>query len=114
LGGLGSLTAYRPYFLAFAVAALGWTFYRHYRNRISAARAAGHGLLAALRPSTAKDYRLLLGAALVAALMTFPQWGRPLVAPGPGVAGGTGPRAAARNPCGGGANPCAAKNPCKR
>ncbi|MCZ6874371.1 MAG: hypothetical protein O7G88_12715 [bacterium] len=101
LGGLGSLTPYRPYFLGLAVLMLSWTFYRHYKNRVSHAWGNGLGaVLAALRPATAKDVRLLLGVGLVAVLMTFPQWGRPFF-----------PKTA--NPCAAVGNPCASKNPCR-
>ena len=78
VGGLGSLTPYRPYFLGLAVLTLGWTFYRHYKNRVSDAWGNGLGaVLTALRPATGKDIRLLLATGLVVLLLTFPQWGRP-------------------------------------
>ncbi len=98
-GGLGSLTPYRPYFIALAVTSLTWMFYRHFKNRVSIARSRGAGaVLAEFAPRTGKDYRLYLGAAVVIALMTFPQWGKPLFAQ-------------PQNPCAV-ANPCAVKNPC--
>jgi hypothetical protein len=106
-GGLGSLMAYRPYFIALAVASLGWTFYRHFRTRVSIARSRGAGaVLAEFKPRTGKDYRLYLGAAAVVVIMTFPQWGRPLLAK-PAKPG------AVENPRAEG-NPCAPRNPCSK
>jgi hypothetical protein len=85
--------AYRPYFLAFAAASLAWMFFRHFKNRVSIAWKRGAAAaFAEFKPRNGKDYRLYLGAAAVVLIMTFPEWGRPLLA----------------TP----AHPCAAANPC--
>jgi hypothetical protein len=81
-------------------------FFRHFKNRISIAWKRGAvAALAEFKPRSGKDYRLYLGAAVVVLLMSFPQWGRPLLAK-------------PKNPCaalnpGAKTNPCAAVNPCR-
>jgi hypothetical protein len=100
---------------------LGWTFYRHFKNRIRLARSSGlAAMIAEFKLNTGKDVRLYLGAALVIVLITFPQWGRPLFAKtknpcAPGsLSSGKNP-CAPKNPCSASGNPCAAsKNPCAR
>ena len=76
MGGLGSLSVYRGYFIAFAVIALACTFYRHFKRRVRLARATGglSAVFAQFRPRTICDAHLYVGALVVAALIMLPPW----------------------------------------
>ncbi len=75
LGGLGSLSVYREFFIAVAVLALALTFYRHFKRRIRLAWAGGFSaMLSEFRPRTVSDAHLYLGALVVAALIMLPPW----------------------------------------
>ncbi len=125
-GGLGCLTPYRPYFIAFALIALAWTFLNHFGGRLSAATGGARAKLAALLPSGEKDVLLYLGAVLVFGLMIVPPWSvtqffqranpralfsNPRAREAPAGAGAPLKPVAAKNPCSA-KNPCAALNPC--
>ena len=115
-GGLGCLTPYRPYFIAFAFLALAWTFLRHFGGRLSAAGGGARAKLAALLPSGEKDVLLYLGAVLVFGLMIVPPWSvtqffqqtNPTVS---SMRSDPIKPITAKNPCSA-KNPCAVLNPC--
>ncbi len=126
MGGVGFLTPYRPYFIAFAFIALAWTFLNHFGARLSAATGGARAKLAALLPSGENDVLLYLGAVLVFGLMIVPPWSvtqffqranpralfsNPWASETPTGAGAPLKPAAAKNPCSA-KNPCAVSNPC--
>jgi hypothetical protein len=121
---LGSLTVYRPYFIAFAIASLAWAFFRHFGGRVREARGGGAmAVLAALRPAKERDALLCLGSLIVAAMMIVPPWSVTRIFQGPKPRVIVDPWAKERskgvsrspvvlaNPCAA-KNPCATKNPC--
>ena len=116
VGGLGFLTPYRPYFIAFAFIALAWTFLNHFGARLSAATGGARAKLAALLPSGENDVLLYLGAVLVFGLMIVPPWSvtqffqrtNPTVS---SMRSAPIKPITAKNPCSA-KNPCAVLNPC--
>ena len=75
MGGLGSLSVYREFFIAVAMLALALTLYRHFNRRVRLARTGGlSAAFAQFRPRTVCDAHLYLGALVVAALIMLPPW----------------------------------------
>ena len=75
LGALGSLTAYRPYFIVFTLVALILTYLRHYGWCVSRSWEKGfRAALACLWPTSEKDAGLIIASVFVLALIIAPPW----------------------------------------